>query len=164
MEKPEKNKTNQITYEATGMQKLYDTVRSRGAGNIVTVSGFDWGYDLSGVLQGYAIKGSNYLYETHLYPSRKNWDKYFDDISDKYPVYVGEWGYGGDESAGTNGPVYARSLMDFMQKHHLSWTAWDLHPKASPCLIKDWTYEPTDFGQIVKDKLAAAAAARGLNN
>lgn len=166
MDKPAKWNPSQqkVTYKASGMQKLYDVVRSTGAENIATVSGLNWGYDLSGVLEGYAIKGSNYMYETHPYPQKKEWDTCFGEVSKKYPVYVGEWGYGGHESAGTNGVNYANSLMDYIQQRGLSWTAWDFHPKASPILIKDWTYEPTDFGQFVKDKLAAAAAARGSKN
>jgi hypothetical protein len=54
--------------------------------------------------------------------------------------------------------------MDYVQQHHLSWTAWDFHVSAGPTLIKNWNYEPTVYGQFVKDQLAAAAAARGSNN
>jgi endoglucanase len=149
------------TYEAVGMQKLYDTVRATGAQNIVTVSGLDWGYDLSGVLQGSAIEGTNYFYETHPYPNKKNWDKCFGEVSGKYPVYVGEWGFGGRSFGNTNGLDYARNLMTYTEAHHLHWTAWDLHTSAGPTLIKNWNYEPTVFGQFVKTQLAVAAAARG---
>ena len=149
-----------VTYEAVGLQKLYDSVRATGATNVVTVSGLDWGFDLSGVLQGYAIKGSNLIYETHPYPEKKNWDKNFGDTSWKYPVYVGEWGFGKRD---TNGLVYAQNLMQYTRKHKLHWTAWDLHIAAGPTLIKNWDYEPTVFGQFVKEQLAAQAAARGSN-
>jgi hypothetical protein len=54
-------------------------------------------------------------------------------------------------------------MMDYAQQRGLSWTAWDFHTKAGPTLIKDWTYEPTVFGQFVKDKLAAAAARSSKN-
>jgi aryl-phospho-beta-D-glucosidase BglC (GH1 family) len=148
------------TYEAVGMQKLYDTVRAAGAENIVTISGLDWGYDLSGVLQGHAIQGTNYLYETHPYPNKKDWDKCFGEVSGKYPVYVGEWGFGGRGFGNTNGLDYARNLMAYAGQHHLHWTAWDLHPSAGPTLIKNWKYEPTVFGQFVKAQLATAAAGR----
>jgi hypothetical protein len=155
---PDQTKT---TYAAVGMQKLYDTVRAAGAENIVTVSGLDWGYDLSGVLQGYAIEGTNYLYETHPYPNKPDWDGSFGEVSGKYPVYVGEWGFGGRAFGKTNGLDYARSLMAYTEQHRLHWTAWDLHTAAGPTLIKNWNYQPTVFGQFVKAQLAAAARARG---
>jgi len=165
IEKPARRDRDQakIVYEAAGLQMLYDTVRATGATNLVTVSGLDWGYDLSGVLQGYEINGSNLIYETHPYPSKRNWDKKFGNVSGKYPVYMGEWGFGGQGFGGTNGPAYANKLMQYAQKHELHWTAWDLHPFAGPTLIKNWQYEPTVFGELVKKQLAAAAAARGSN-
>ena len=45
-----------VIYEAVGLQTLYDTVRATGATNVVTVSGLDWGFDLSGVLQGMRLR------------------------------------------------------------------------------------------------------------
>ena len=151
-----------VIYEAVGMQKLYDTVRATGATNVVTVSGLDWGYDLSGVLQGYAIAGTNFVYETHPYPFKDtNWDNTFGAVSEKFPVYIGEWGFGGRRTNNiTNNLNYAHSLMDYAQQHKLHWTAWDLHVSAGPTLIKNWQYEPTIFGQFVKDQLAAAATSR----
>jgi endoglucanase len=155
-----------IAYKAVGMQKLYDTVRATGATNVVTVAGLDWGYDLSGVLHGHAIAGTNFVYETHPYPFKDtNWDANFGAVSEKYPVYVGEWGFGGGRHMNniTNNLVYAHDLMDYIHQHHLSWTAWDFHVAAGPTLIKNWDYEPTVFGQIVKDQLAMARA-RNSNN
>lgn len=150
-----------VTYAAVGLQTLYDTVRAAGATNLVTIAGLDWGYDLSGVLQGYGIKGANLVYETHPYPNKPDWDRNFGDASWKYPVYVGEWGFGG---RGTNNLNYANRLMKYVQKHKLHWTAWDLHTAAGPTLIKNWQYEPTPFGRFVKEQLAVAAMARGSNN
>lgn len=157
---PDQTKT---TYAAVGMQQLYDTVRATGAQNVVTVSGLDWGYDLSGVLEGHVIHGMNYLYETHPYPNKKDWDTCFGKVSEKYPVYVGEWGFGGHGLGTTNGIEYANNLMTYTEQHQLHWTAWDLHTTAGPTLIKNWNYEPTLFGHFVKDQLAVAAAARNSN-
>jgi len=149
----------QTTYEAVGMQKLYDTVRGVGAQNLVAVGGLDWGYDLSGVLQGYAIAGTNYVYETHPYPNKEDWDKCFGEVSGKYPVYVGEWGFGGRNPGGTNGLPYGQRMMDYMKAHRIfMWTAWDFSATAGPTMLKSWNYEPTVFGQFVKEQLAAAAA------
>jgi endoglucanase len=151
-----------VTYDAVGMQTLYNTVRSTGAQNLLTVGGLDWGFDLSGVLKGYAITGSNFVYETHPYPLKKDWDASFGEVSRKFPVYVGEWGFGGRDFDKTDGPAYARRLMDYIKDHDIRmWTAWDLHPSAGPSLIKNWSYAPTEFGSFVEKQLASEAAAHG---
>jgi endoglucanase len=146
-----------VTYEAVGMQELYDTVRKTGAKNIVSIGGLDWGYDLSGVLQGFEVKGKDIIYETHPYPQKREWDKCFGDVSSFYAVYVGEWGAGGN----SNGLNYGRRIMDYVKQHDIQlWTAWDFHPQAGPTLIRNWSYQPTAFGQYVKDMLAEAAEQR----
>ncbi len=151
-----------IRYDSVGMQKLFDAVRATGAQNLVTIAGLDWGYDLSGVLQSYAITGTNYVYETHPYPNKKDWDKCFGEVSRHYPVYLGEWGFGDRNSGGTNGLAYGQRLMDYAQAHGIQmWTAWDFSPYAGPTLIKNWNYEPTVFGQFVKEQLAKDAAVHG---
>ena len=49
-----------------------------------------------------------------------------------------------------------RQVLQALEDHQWDWTAWDLHPAASPCLIKDWKYTPTPFfGQWVKKALWA---------
>jgi endoglucanase len=149
-----------VVFAGVGMQTLYDTVRMTGATNVVTVSGLDWGFDLSGVLGGYAISGTNLVYETHPYPFKgTNWDYYFGDVSRKFPVFVGEWGFGG-RFGRTNDLEYAGRLMDYTREHDLHWTAWDLHTTAGPALIKNWQYEPTLYGQFVKTQLAAVAVRK----
>lgn len=150
-EKPSKRDTSQATasYQATGLQTLYNTVRETGAGNVVAVSGLDWGYDLSGVLQGFAIRGTNLVYETHPYPFKKEWDKKFGATSQVYPVFMGEWG------GGTKDLDYGRQLMTYALAHHLHWTAWCFHPSCGPPLLKNWDFEPNDFGKLVKETLAA---------
>ena len=162
-ERPDRKKKSgaaKVVYEAPGLQQLYDTVRATGATNVVAVAGLDWGYDLSGVLRGYRIKGFNLIYETHPYPEKKDWDVSFGETSWKYPVYMGEWGF---PVRNTNGLAYAGSLMKYAQKHKLHWTAWDLHTNAGPTLIKNWDYEPTVYGQFVKEQLATKATARSSN-
>lgn len=149
-EKPSKKAAQQapVVYQAVGMQTLYDTVRAAGAGNVVTASGNQWGYDLRGVLQGYAIAGTNIIYETHPYPWKKDWDKSFGDVSKQYAVFMGEWG------GSSKDLEYARRLMDYAQTHHLNWTAWCFHPSCGPPLLKNWAFEPNDFGRFVKESLA----------
>jgi hypothetical protein len=136
------------------MQTLYDVVRATGAKNVVAVSGLDWGFDLSGVMKGYALEGRNIIYETHPYEFKHDWDKAFVPLTDTYVVYLGEWGGGAQQLD------YGRRVMDYVRRYNLHWTAWDFHPQAGPTLIRNWSFEPTVFGQFVKDLLADAATER----
>ncbi len=151
IEKPSRNHTNQppVTYQAVGMQTLYDTVRAVGAANVVTVSGVNWGYDLRGVLDGYAVSGSNILYETHPYPFKRDWDNCFGKVAAHYPVLMGEWGGSAKDLE------YGKRLMAYAGEHGLHWTAWCFHPSCGPPLLKNWSFEPNAFGQFVEENLKA---------
>jgi hypothetical protein len=142
-----------VSYDAVGMQKLYETVRGVGADNVVTVSGLDWGYDLSGLLNGHALEGRNILYETHPYPQKKKWDEKFGSVSKRYAVFVGEWG------GGARDQEYFRNLMAYVEQFNLPWTAWSFHPACRPNMLKNWSYEPTVFGEFVKNALVPSAGA-----
>lgn len=148
-QRPSRREPNQppVTYQAVGMQTLYDTVRAVGAGNVVTVSGVDWGYDLRGVLEGYPISGSNILYETHPYSFKRDWDNSFGKVSVHYAVLMGEWGGSAKDLD------YGKRLMAYAKQHALNWTAWCFHPTCGPPLLKNWSFEPSAFGQFVKDSL-----------
>ncbi len=149
-EKPSRRETNQppVAYEAIGLQQLYNTVRAAGAENVVTVSGNEWGYDLRGVLQGHAIAGTNLIYETHPYAFKKDWDGSFGHVSKQYPVLLGEWG----------GRVadldYGKRLMEYADQRGLHWSAWCFHPTCGPPLLRNWSFEPNEFGMFVRDALA----------
>ncbi len=152
-----------LEYHTPGMQKLLDVCRRQGARNVAVAGGLDWAYDLTGLGQGYALSdpgGSGVVYATHIYPWKKDWERHVSVVLDKYPVLVGEVGCeprGKDEDAKT----WATKVLAYIEKHQLNWTAWDLHPAASPCLIRDWNYTPTPhWGQPVRKALRAAAARR----
>ncbi|HEV2435393.1 MAG TPA: hypothetical protein VG077_05285 [Verrucomicrobiae bacterium] len=101
-------------------------------------------------------------YKTHPYPNKKDWDKNFGEISQKHPVYVGEWGFGGQAFSHTNGPAYGQRLMGYLQGHDIRmWTAWNFSATAGPTMFKNWLYEPTVFGEFVEKQLAEAATVRG---
>ena len=84
----------------------------------------------------------------------------------KLPVIVSEFGGSGGPnrraslgSRPTNPPGddWLLHVMQALQDHSWSWTAWDMHPSAGPTLISDWNYTPTrDFGVFVKQALAGA--------
>ncbi len=151
-------------YESVGMQGLLDAVRSTGARNIVVVGGIGWAGDLSGVVNGYALDehegGNGIMYSWHQYNWHTGWAKTVLPVAEKYPILVGEVG------ADTNkmdfiphdiqeSPyTWVPDMLGFIQKYKLNWTAWCFHPRATPVLIKDWTYEPTEFwGVFAKEAL-----------
>jgi aryl-phospho-beta-D-glucosidase BglC (GH1 family) len=162
-EKPGRAARDGLKYHSPGLQKLLDTCRAKGAKNVIVAGGLDWGYDLSGLARGYVLsdpQGNGVVYASHIYPWKKDWDRYVTVVLDKYPVLIGEVGCqprGRDEDPKT----WAPKVLDYIEKHQLSWTAWCFHPSASPCLLGDWNYTPTaHWGVPVKKALEAAAAKR----
>src|SRR5579862_2251117 len=149
------------TYEAVGMQALLDAVRSTGARNVVVAGGLDWAYDMSGFLAGKQLsdpKGDGVLYANHTYPFKGDtiaqWIHKMEIATTKIPVIVSEFGGGSRGRSTPSGDPWVRQTLQALQDHGWNWTAWDLHPAASPCLISDWSYTPTpSFGVWVKQAL-----------
>ena len=54
-------------------------------------------------------------------------------------------GRGGPPPPPANGPDWLLRMMQAIEDHHWSYTAWDFHPQASPILISNWNYTPTPF-------------------
>jgi hypothetical protein len=140
-------------FEAVCMQAMLDTVRATGAKNVVIVGGLDWSYDLSGFLKGYQLvdrTGNGLLYANHAYPFKgdkvERWISKMEAATKTLPVIVSEFG-----PPGTREEPWLRQVLQALEDHQWDWTAWDMHPAASPCLIRDWRYTPTTFfGQWVK--------------
>ncbi|HSU69287.1 MAG TPA: glycoside hydrolase family 5 protein, partial [Tepidisphaeraceae bacterium] len=87
------NKQKLKHFSSIGMQKLVDTIRANGAKNIIIAGGLDWGYDLSGILNGFALDdhaGNGIVYSSHVYPWKSDWQHKFIDAAAKYPLFLGE--------------------------------------------------------------------------
>lgn len=159
----EEKKKNQ-GFESVGMQALVDAVRSTGAKNIVIAGGLAWCNDLTGIAEGYALDdptGNGIMYSWHTYHWHTDWEKRVLPAAAKYPIFLGEVGADIKKmdfipAADQEDPyTWVPDMLGFIQKHHIHWTGWCFHPKASPVMISDWKYTPTPFwGQFAKDALS----------
>lgn len=141
-------------YESVGMQGLVDTVRATGAKNIIIAGGLDWGYDLSGVLDGYALddrQGNGIVYSTHVYPWKSDWQGKFMEVAEHHPIFIGECGAPQQrldfipESRHEDPSTWVPDFLGLVQKHKYHWTGWAFHPKAAPVLLEDWDYTPSSY-------------------
>ena len=143
--------TKRLTFFSVGMQALVDAVRKTGATNLVLVAGMDWGFDLSQIAK-YPIKGSNIVYDTHLYPYANKqpnvWDAAFGTISKKYAVISAE---SGEYDCGTS---YMSKLLSYFDAHQIGWISWAWVVAGSPCgypqLVQNYRGTPTNgMGQLI---------------
>ena len=150
-------------FESIGMQALVDAVRSTGAKNIVIAGGLFWCNDLTGIVNGYALKdktGNGIMYSWHTYHWHPGWERVI-PVVEKFPIFLGEVGADTKimdfvpEEAQEDPYTFIPDMLGFIQKYKINWTGWCLHPHAAPRLILDWTYKPTPFwGVFAKRALA----------
>ncbi|EIP99086.1 endoglucanase [Opitutaceae bacterium TAV1] len=158
-------KYNKHGFESPGMQKMVETVRATGARNVIVAGGLDYAYDLSGIVNGYALTdtpdGNGIMYASHIYPWKRDWQGKMLDAAALHPILVGEVGadvkkmpFETDETFVPPG-TWVPDMLGLIQKHRLNWTGWCFHPKAGPRMLADWKYTPTPFwGEPAKRALA----------
>ncbi len=154
-------KTPIKTFRAVGMQTLLDAVRATGAKNVIVVGGLDYAYDYSGILQGRQLsdpEGNGVLYDNHAYPTKgdtvERWITKMETAAKTLPVIVGEFGAEARGRPGEKEEHWVRRVLQALEDHGWSWTAWDMHPGAGPRLISDFACTPTPgFGKWVKQAL-----------
>jgi endoglucanase len=149
------------SFQAAGMQQLYDAVRATGADNLVVIGGLNFAFDLSGVPSN-RITGYNITYATHPYNSSgrspSTWDHAWGFLTATDPVIVTEFG---DQSAVvTDGgtacaSAYSQEVITYADLHGASWTAWAWFVGGCkfPSLILDWDGTPNAPGMVVKTAL-----------
>jgi hypothetical protein len=150
------------TYQAVGMQTLLDAVRATGASNIVIAGGLDWAYDMSGFLGGRQLSdphGNGVIYANHCYDNKGDsvdaWIGKLEKAAAKLPVIVSEFGGNSGPSRRVPADNWLLHVLQAIDDHRWSFTAWDLHAAAGPTLISDWNYTPSPrFGVYVKQELA----------
>ncbi len=155
-----------VRYDAVGMDELVCVIREVGAENVIVCGGLDWAYSFEGMAESVGgLDEENLIYDCHIYPwKRLEWERDVCVVDRVRPVIVSEFGHYGDDANPREGrqclPAgeWLERLFGFVNGHGYSWLAWDFHPAAGPCLIKGYSYEPTEwFGVRVKQELEKAA-------
>jgi hypothetical protein len=130
------------TYLCVGMQEMLDTVRATGAKNVVVAGGLDWAYDFSGILAGRQLvdsTGNGVIYANHCYDNKNDsvdtWIAKMEKATATLPVIVSEFGGNSGPSRMNPQDNWLRHVLQAIEDHHWSYTAWDLHPSAGPTLI-----------------------------
>jgi len=148
------------TYRAIGMRALVAKVRALAPENVLILGGLEWGYDLSGILQGFALHGSNLVYDTHPfdYGSKQpaDWPQAFGATAKQYAVIADEFG------SYTCSTDYIARAIKYFQAHHISWLAWTWGPYScsSPSLLAAWPSTPSvPYGSYIKQQMLQVSAS-----
>ena len=170
--------STQRSYEAVGMQDLYDAVRGTGADNLVLVSGQRWASDprvaRTSPLNGYGIVLAVHTYchgcaAPSLHPSLDVLVD--DDIRDRHAIVISETGWSQSWSSS-----YNRKIIDWAEARGIGWSiyAWG-HPDADYSLLASWvpasfpagggttTMRPSWAGAPVWNELAPIRVSRGFD-
>lgn len=109
-------------------------------------------YDEFGVTHGYAIAGKNIVYDCHVYPWKSHWKHNFESAAKRIPLIFDEFGGTGKQL------TFGRKVIAFAAAHHICWCSWSFHTQAGPVLIKNWHYQPSKFGALIKSALQSSDA------
>lgn len=155
---------NRAGFQSPGMQKLVEAIRATGARNVIIAGGLDWAYDLSGIVDGYALSdpsGHGIMYSTHIYNWKRDWADAVMRTADKYAIFVGEVGADVKKMSfiklelQEDPLTWVPDMLGLIQEHRFSWTAWSFNPGTTPVLISDWKFTPTPFwGAFAKAALS----------
>jgi endoglucanase len=141
------------------LEEMVGIVRANDPSSIVVVAGLDWAYELRDVLAS-PVDAPAVAYASHPYPQKRDepwepkWEADWGHVASRYPVFVSELGYDRNGSVpfvGTN--HYGRAIVEYMDKRGMSWAAWCFDPDWGPTLVRDWSFTPTEQGQLWKAAL-----------
>lgn len=152
--------TKPYVWNAVGMQKLVDTVRTTGATNVIMVGGLEWANDLTGWATHKPTDPQNAIVASwHSYPGQTCstetcWNSVIAPLAVEVPIVTGEVG-----DSVCNAPTYIPTFLPWANIHGLSylgWT-WNTWGDCDHILIKDYSGTPTaNYGQTFHDLLFSA--------
>lgn len=155
-------------------EQMIDIIYAVDKKVIPLVAGFNWAYDLTPLLKA-PVDRKGIAYASHPYPQKakpevandKNFYALWDDVwgfaSKQYPLILTELGWVQPDGYGAHVPVkddgsYGPRIINYINQHGLSWTAWVFDPQWSPTMINDWNFTPSEQGAFFKKVMQEAAA------
>jgi hypothetical protein len=81
-----------------------------------------------------------------------------DVAKDKYPIYIGELGWGDWINPPVeNHPTWFPKTFSWIDNNQYSWSGWSMHPGGGPAIITDWTYATVteSNGKYIRDRLTS---------
>jgi len=144
---PGEHRRVSMTEWAPWAETLIDAIRAEAPETLLFVSGTEWAYDL----RGFPLNRENLVYSTHVYRNKgEDWFGAFGFLAGHVPVFAGE--FGGAECD----VEWGRQLLDYFDELGIGWTAWSFADR--PCLVSREDLCPTEFGALVKARLAGVSA------
>jgi len=141
------------------LEEMIGVIRANDPTSIVLVAGLDWAYELREVVAN-PVSAEAIGYVSHPYPQKRDepwppkWEADWGHVADKYPVFATEFGFDRNGSMPFIGtPHYAHVFLDYAAKKGVSWTVWCFDPDWGPTLIRDWSFAPTEQGEVWKAAL-----------
>ncbi len=147
------------------MQTWVDIVRSHAPKNLLLVAGPSWS-QMIGPIADNPIDGNNIIYVSHLYPSHWRFAWWYggqiEQCAAVAPVIMTEWGFSQGYDPDPNNMMYGsiteygQPLMDFVEAHQISYTAWCAsYDWGPPMFNPDWSLRCGDgeMGCFVKQQL-----------
>jgi hypothetical protein len=164
------------TFDAVGMQQLYDAVRSTGTTNLISVSGPSWATDprvmLELPLDGYGIVVGTHAYCSACAPfapqlNPKNDVNNDPTVLDRFPFVITEAGWKNPPD-----PRYSRDVIDWAASRGVGYLMYAFYVPGDYSLVKSWdetfdaggalTKEPNRSGRPVWNDFAPTRTARGF--
>ena len=147
------------------VQMIGATIRNNDDDTVIIAGGLNWAYDLRDAKDKPFLL-DNLAYAVHPYPQKskddknssmeEKWDKMWGFMSQKYPLIATEFGFMSEDDKGAHIPcigdeAWGKRLVNYFDKHNVSWTVWCFHWSWTPSLIER-DYSPREGqGVFFKD-------------
>lgn len=120
-------------------EAVVGAIRQHDPDNIIILGTPYWSQNVDEASED-PVQGSNLMYTLHFYagthgePLRQKAEV---AMRNGIAIFVTEWG-GSDATGGSNMKIFpdeTKQWLDWMDRHRISWAAWNLHDKEESCAI-----------------------------